>query len=66
MRLKGDKNSLTKNINLFPDACNISLNNKSIKEFTPLHRQSSLKFRRDDVLNISNSVVQGTNKLVLH
>ena len=31
MRLKGDKNSLTNNLNLFPDACNISLNNKCIK-----------------------------------
>lgn len=32
---------------LFPDACAISVNGRLLKEFIPLHRQSSLKYRRD-------------------
>lgn len=33
---------------LFPDSTNIKFNNFSIKEFKPLHRQSSLKYRKDE------------------
>jgi hypothetical protein len=32
----------------FPDYTNIMLNNYSVKEFMPLHRQSSLKYRKDE------------------
>jgi hypothetical protein len=31
----------------FPDYTNIVINNNSVKEYLPLHRQSSLHYRKD-------------------
>ena len=66
MRIKDDKNSLTKNLILFPDASTIMLNNKLLKEFIPLHRQSSLKFRKDEVFTIKNSLISSNNKIIIN
>lgn len=37
----------TQNINLFPDAVSVEFNKQSVKDFQPLHKQSSLKYRKD-------------------
>jgi len=37
----------TQNQNLFPDSCTITINSKELKDLKPLHKQSSLKYRRD-------------------
>ena len=66
MRLKWEDQSLAKNINLFPDACTVTMNNQIIKEFLPLHKQSSLKFRRDDPINITTFIRPGPNKIVIY
>ena len=66
MRIKDDKNSLTKNLILFPDASTIMLNNKLLKEFIPLHRQSSLKFRKDEAFTIKNSLISSNNKIIIN
>ncbi len=52
-------------INLFPDACTVMANSKLIKEFVPLHRQSSLKYRRDDAVKVSNFLNLGNNKVMI-
>lgn len=41
------------------------INSKLIKEFVPLHRQSSLKYRRDDAVKISNNLTYGQNKITI-
>ena len=48
LRVKGE----AKNIILFPDSFDISVNGSHIKSLEPLHKQSSLKFRKDDPFNI--------------
>ncbi len=37
----------TQNINLFPDAASVEFNKQTVKDFQPLHKQSSLKYRKD-------------------
>ena len=66
MRIKDEPKGLTNHLTLFPDACTITINNHLVKEYQPLHRQSSLKYRRDDTLNISSHLVQGQNKIVVN
>jgi hypothetical protein len=36
------------NFVLFPDSATFVLKNTNIKEFIPIHRQSSLKYRKDE------------------
>jgi hypothetical protein len=64
LRLKDRNDEVSNFINLFPDACTVMINGRHIKEFTPLHRQSSLKYRRDECIRVTNSEV-GVNKLVI-
>ena len=52
-------------INLFPDACSLMINTKLIREFEPLHKQSSLKYRRDECMKISSNLNIGSNKIVI-
>lgn len=47
LRIKETYDHNSSYIILFPDACNFILNGRLIKDFNPLHRQSSLKYRRD-------------------
>jgi hypothetical protein len=43
------------------------LNNNSVKEFQPLHRQSSLKYRKDDPFCAELKHLQPReNKIVIH
>ena len=63
LRIKDYYDKVANYINLFPDACTVVLNGKNIKEFLPLHRQSSLKYRRDEALKITNYANMGLNKL---
>jgi hypothetical protein len=64
IRLKDHTDEVSNFINLFPDACTIMINNRHIKEFNPLHKQSSLKYRRDECIQLPNVEV-GPNKLVI-
>lgn len=50
-------------ITLFPDACTVSVNNRLVKEFVPLHKQSSLKYRRDETVRLTSNlnVRKGSN-----
>lgn len=41
------------------------VNNRIIKEFQPLHKQSSLKYRRDECLKVSTNANIGINKIVV-
>ena len=66
MRIKHNERGLTSNLNLFPDACSVIINNKMIREFTPLHKQSSLKFRRDDPITINRFLVAGHNQISIN
>jgi hypothetical protein len=52
---------------LFPDSTNIMLNNYSVKEFKPLHRQSSLKYRKDEpyIAEFKHLLLK-ENKVVIH
>lgn len=38
----------TQNFILFPDAATVFVNTFLLKDFTPIHRQSSLKYRKDE------------------
>jgi hypothetical protein len=55
----------TQNQNLFPDSCMITINGKELKEFKPLHKQSSLKYRRDEPLAILKNYAPGENKIIV-
>ena len=50
----------------FPDTLSMSVNNQKIKEFEPLHKQSCLKFRKDEpfLIDMKHLSVKG-NKAVL-
>jgi hypothetical protein len=39
---------------LFPDFAHIEINEFIVKEFIPLHRQSSLKYRKDEPMIIEH------------
>ena len=55
-----------KNITLFPDTASLSVNGYSIKDFEPLHKQSCLKFRKDEPIYIeSKHIVPKVNKALL-
>ena len=52
---------------LFPDYTNIVINNYSLKEFNPLHRQSSLKYRKDEPFYAEiKHLIPKDNKVVIH
>lgn len=63
--MKDKKDPVSNFINLFPDACSLMVNGKLMKEFEPLHKQSSLKYRRDECMKISTNVQLGNNKIVI-
>lgn len=51
---------------LFPDSCSFTLNGHPIKEFTPLHRMSSLKNRKDEPFYVELRNLQPKeNKVVI-
>ncbi len=53
------------NFVLFPDAVTFSIRGSNVKEFAPLHRQSSLKFRKDEPFYISAALHAKENKIVI-
>lgn len=54
------------NIMQFPDSATLTLQRSVVKEFTPLHRQSSLKHRKDESVFIENVLLsKKENKLVV-
>jgi hypothetical protein len=58
---------ITQYFALFPDYTNIFLNNYSVKEFQPLHRQSSLKYRKDEPFYAEiKHLLPKENKVVIH
>lgn len=65
IRMKGTVDPVSNFINLFPDACSLMINAKLIRQFEPLHKQSSLKYRRDECMKISSHLNIGHNKIVI-
>jgi len=60
-RLKeGCQNSI-----LFPDSVNFSLRNIIVKEFVPLHKQSCLKYRKDEPFYITQGLHLKENRLIV-
>lgn len=54
------------NLILFPDTACVSVNNQRVKEFEPLHKQSCLKFRKDEPFFIDlKHLMPKANKFVL-
>jgi len=41
---------------LFPDSVNFIMRNLILKEFLPLHKQSSLKYRKDEPFYLTNGL----------
>lgn len=50
---------------IFPDAATFYLRNMAIKEFTPLHKQSSLKYRKDEPFYLVSGTQLKENKLTV-
>lgn len=50
---------------LFPDYVSIELNDNFAKEFIPLHRQSSLKYRKDEPVTIDFKKLTKEIKVVI-
>lgn len=50
---------------LFPDSSTFSMKSMILKEFTPLHKQSSLKYRKDEPFYINSGLNVKENKLVV-
>jgi uncharacterized protein YaaR (DUF327 family) len=54
------------NIIQFPDSATFTMHKNIVKEFVPLHRQSSLKHRKDESVFIDNVLLsKRENKLVI-
>lgn len=51
---------------LFPDSFEMQVNNYSVKQLEPIHRQSSLKYRKDEAFNVDLKHLQlGENKVTM-
>lgn len=57
----------TQNFILFPDHAEIQVNGFQSKEFAPLHRQSSLKYRKDEPFFIDpKHLLPKENKIIIN
>ncbi len=50
---------------LFPDSASFSINNRFEKEFLPLPKQSSLKYRKDEPFLLMQHLINHENKLTI-
>jgi len=50
---------------LFPDSASFSINNRFEKEFLPLPKQSSLKYRKDEPFLLTQHLINHENKLTI-
>lgn len=50
---------------LFPDSARIEINGSTVKEFVPLHRQSSLKYRKDEPINVDFALLSKEMSVVV-
>lgn len=60
-RIKETTNSFL----LFPDAASIEVNGSLVRQFLPLHKQSSLKYRKDEPVTLHHSELRKEMKVVI-
>ena len=57
----------TQNFLLFPDHTEVMMNGFSVREYLPLHRQSSLKYRKDEPFNVEvKHLLPKENRISVH